>query len=183
MPIVKATYIDSSTCSKVDSYAVPRLLLDISQEWYKHVTTLKFLYEMERSCLPVMVLPCDTSETTVFIPGMVKYTVRFSGRRNIIGTLPTVEGYLLGYNHLGEYDDARDCASRACQDGSSRTINSRVSTTPVSEQTQSTPALVDQNESSDQEEPISKPYNNPMLGKSRNPLWRGHSKGCNSKIP
>ena len=99
-----------------------------------------------------------------------------------MGTLPTAEGYLLGYDHIGKYDESRECATRAIQDGSSRLVHSRVSSTTMSEQTQSTPSLVDQDEQADQKEPVSKSYTNLMLGGSRNSFWRGHTKGGNSKI-
>ena len=74
----------------------------------------------------------DTAATTVYFPAMVKFTVEFSGRRNIMGTLPTAEGHLLGYDFVGNNDDTRDRDSRAKQDGECRLIDRRKCSTPMS---------------------------------------------------
>ena len=45
-----------------------------------------------------------------------------------------------------------------------------------------TQTLADQDESTDQEEPISFGYKTNMLGCSRNRFWKGHTRGSNQKV-
>ena len=135
------------------------------------------LYQLEAS-----VPNPDTSNVMVYLPSLVKYTVRFSGRRNIMGILPTAEGYLLGYDDMGEFNECRNRTPRAIQDGKRSCIDSRKHTPQLSEQSEPASSLVDQNGSSSEEESVPDSNTRQLLAGSNNPLWRGHTKRRYSQI-
>ena len=124
----------------------------------------------------------DATATSVYMSAMIKYTVQFSGRRNIMGTLPTAEGYILGYDHMEEYDESRERSSRACKDGISSTFDSRFSSSSMPVQAKSPQALADKNVETSEEVTVPPKYSNPMLAGSSNPLWRRHLKRGNSQV-
>jgi len=104
------------------------------------------------------------------MPFQVKFTIEFSGRRNILGTLPTAEGYLLGFNNMGGQYTVRDCSSAVSKMGP--VVLSILGSVP--HQCLDKPQLhhyslvVTEDESSDKEDSVPKKNTRKTLGKSHN---------------
>lgn len=115
----------------------------------------------------------------VAIPIIQKFTVQFIGRRFLPATT-TLD--LLGLDVVGEYDKARTDAAIINPDGRRNLKHSGKRSAHVPEQAGTSQALANQDDETDQKEPVSIVSKARMLYSSSNPYWRGHPKDCSGKI-